>query len=86
MVKWKRGFLEITAEILEKLAAGPMKKSHMSFRASLDSRAVTKYLEMMIKINLVKKSNKDSSYFIITQKGIEYLKRFQNLLKIIKKE
>jgi len=86
LVEWKRGFLEITGEILEKLADGPMKKSHMSFRARLDSRAVTKYLEMMIRINLVKKSAEDSSYFIITQKGIEYLKRFQKLSKILKKE
>ena len=72
MSSWKRGFLEIIAEILESLMANPLKKTHITFRCNLDSRAVTKYLSVMMYVGLVEKSTKDPSYFVITEKGIDY--------------
>ena len=85
MVTWKRGFIEIIGEILEILSNGPMKKSHISFRGKLDSRAVTRYLKVMIQSNLIKNSREDPTYFILTQKGNNYLKSYQELLKCIEK-
>lgn len=81
MVTWKRGFIEIIGEILEILSNGPMKKSPISFRCKLDSRAVTRYLKIMIRSNLIKKSIEDPSYFILTLKGSNYLKNYQDLVK-----
>jgi len=85
LVTWKRGFLEIIATILEVLSEKPLKKSHISYKSNLDSRAVTKYLNIMKKIELVKISEKDSSEFIMTQRGIKYIEQFRKLEKMLKK-
>ena len=85
MVTWKRGFIEIIGEILEILSKGPMKKSHISFKCKLDSRAVTRYLKIMAQSNLIKNSIEDPSYFILTLKGSNYLKNYQELVKILDK-
>ena len=85
MVTWKRGFLEIIAIILEVLSEKPLKKSHISFKSYLDSRAVTKYLKIMKQMELVKISEKDSSEFIMTQRGIKYIEQFRKLEKMLKK-
>jgi len=85
MVTWKRGFVEIIGEILEILSNGPMKKSHIGFRCKLDSRAVTRYMKIMIQSNLIKKSIEDPSYFVLTLKGSNYLKNYQDLVKNLDK-
>jgi len=81
MVTWKRGFLEIIGDILEILSKGPMKKSHISFRCKIDSRTVTRYMKIMTQSNLITKSKEDPSYFILTLKGSNYLKNYQDLVK-----
>ena len=83
MLSYKRGFLEIIAEILEKLIQNPLKKTHISFRCNLDSRAVTKYLRLMESAKLIKKSEMDPTIFMISQKGINYLTTYKDLIKII---
>jgi len=83
---WKRGFLEIIAEILESLMGSPMKKTHITFRCNLDSRAVTKYLSIMQYVRLVEKSKKDSSFYVISQKGIEYRNQFQSFMSVMEKD
>jgi predicted transcriptional regulator len=86
MSSWKRGFLEIIAEILESLMSSPMKKTHITFRCNLDSRAVTKYLSIMQFVGLVEKSKKDSSFYVISQKGIEYRNQFQSFMSVMEKD
>ena len=86
MSSWKRGFLEIIAEILESLMSSPLKKTHITFKCNLDSRAVTKYLSLMISIGLVEKSKKDSSYYVITQKGINYRNQFHSFVSIMEND
>lgn len=83
MSSWKRGFLEIIAEILDSLMSNPLKKTHITFRCNLDSRAVTKYLSVMMHVGLVEKSKQDSSFFVITQKGIEYRNKFNSFVTIM---
>ncbi len=83
MSSWKRGFLEIIAEILDSLMGSPLKKTHITFRCNLDSRAVTKYLAIMTHVGLVEKSKSDSSFFVITQKGIHYRNQFQSFVSIM---
>jgi len=86
MSTWKRGFLEIIAEILDSLMASPLKKTHITFRCNLDSRAVTKYLSIIISIGLVERSKEDPSFYIITQKGIKHRNQFQSFINVMEKD
>ena len=86
MSAWKRGFLEIIAEILDSLLSSPLKKTHVTFRCNLDSRAVTKYLTIMMHIGLVEISTKDPSFYIITQKGVEYRSQFNSFVSMMEKD
>src|SRR3989304_3280906 len=86
MSSWKRGFLEIIAEILESLMANSLKKTHITFRCNLDSRAVTKYLSVMMYVGLVEISKIDSSLYTITQKGIMYRNQFHSFISVMEKD
>ena len=77
----RRGFLEIIAEILTQLEKNPTRKTLLSYRCRLDSRAVTKYLEIMEKIDIAGRSSQNQNYFVITKKGKLYLKKYNSLLK-----
>ncbi len=77
----RRGFLEIIAEILTQLDKIPTRKTLLSYRCRLDSRAVSKYLEVMKKINMVGRSSEDQNYFVITKKGNLYLKKYNSLVE-----
>ena len=83
MSSWKRGFLEIIAEILDKLLETPLKKTHITFKCNLDSRAVTKYLSIMMRVGLVGTSTEDPSFYIISQKGIKYRNQFNSFASMI---
>ena len=86
MSSWKRGFLEIIGEILDCLIQHPLKKTHITFKCNLDSRAVTKYLSTMIGVELVEKSKKDPSFYVITQKGIKYRDQFNSFAHMIESD
>jgi len=81
---WKRGFLEINAEILESLKSGPLQKTQISSLCNLDSRAVKKYLSLMQSMELVEFVNHSFSSYILTNKGTMYLKYYISLVNIIK--
>lgn len=86
MSAWKRGFLEIIAEILESLSANPLKKTHITFKCNLDSRAVSKYLSILIHVGLVERSKTNSSFYTITPKGINYRNHFRSFLSLMEKD
>ncbi len=86
MSSWKRGFLEIIAEILDSLLSSPLKKTHVTFRCNLDSRAVTKYLTLMMNIGLVGISKEDPSFYVITQKGVDYRRQFNSFVSIMEND
>ena len=81
---WRRGFLDIISEILQGLKNTPSKKNHLYAQCNLDSRAITKYLDIMESLKLVKQSEKDPSFYTITQKGIDFSNHFEKLIDIIK--
>jgi len=83
---WKRGFLEIIAEMLDSLMSNPLKKTHITFKCNLDSRAVTKYLSIMLYVGLAARSNKDPSFYVITQKGIKYRDQFHSFVSMMEKD
>lgn len=86
MSSWKRGFLEITAEILDSLSSSPLKKTHITFKCNLDSRAVTKYLTIMRASRLIDISERDSSFYIITQKGLKYRNQFNSFVSMVEED
>ena len=83
---WKRGFLEIIAEILESLMANPLKKTHITFKCNLDSRAVSKYLSLMMDVGLVERSSKDSSFFVVTEKGVKYRNQYNSFVNLMEED
>ena len=81
----KRGFIEIVGDILNVLNKNSLKKSHIASNCNLDLRAVTKYLNLIIKMKLVKKSI-DSPHFKLTKKGFSYLTQYNNLTKLLEND
>lgn len=77
--------MEIIGEILDSLMEGPLKKTHITFRCNLDSRAVSKYLLEMIHIGLVDKSKDNPILYSITQKGIDFRNQFHTVISIVEK-
>jgi len=86
MSVWKRGFLEINAEILESLKSAPLQKTQISSLCNLDSRAVKKYLSLMQSIGLVESVNHNSGIFTLTNKGSSYLNHYIELVSLIEKD
>ncbi len=80
---WKRGFLEINAEILESLKSGPIQKTQISSLCNLDSRGVKKYMSFMKSIGLVVLVYHNSETFTLTIKGNSYLNHYISLVTII---
>jgi len=78
----KRSSIEIIAEILFCLSSGPLRKTHITFRCNLDSRAVEKYIKALTTFELIRKSD-DGNYYEIQQKGSLFLKRYQQLLSVL---
>ena len=79
----KRGVLEIVSEILNSISAEELIKTHISFKCKLDSRAVTKYLGMLLNNDLITKSDKAPIFFTITKKGSAFLMQYNKLMNLI---
>jgi len=79
----KRGALEIFISIISSLAENNLKKTHLIYKANLDSRLASKYVQALENLRLVTKSSKDPSYFIITEKGRDFLQQYYELIKFV---
>ena len=79
----KRGALEIFDSILTSLADDQLKKTHLTYKANLDSRLACKYINSLMKLELVSKSKSDPSFYMITPKGREFLNQYNGLVKMI---
>jgi predicted transcriptional regulator len=79
----KRGFLEIISEILSSLSTEKLIKTHISFKCKLDSRAVAKYLKILLNNDLIRKSGEEPIVFMITKKGNEFLMQYKKLMNLI---
>lgn len=86
MNSWKRGFLEIIAEILNCVKEGNNQKTQICSKCKLDSRVVKKYLKLLQSMNLVKPFNGDMTSFVITEKGLVYLDKFNSFIEMIEKD
>jgi predicted transcriptional regulator len=87
----RRSKLEMYVDILKVLAHhGPLKVTHIMYKANVNCAVLKEYLDFLIKQNLVEERNvgKSRTVFAITQRGITVLKYFwelQQILPIIEK-
>jgi len=82
----RRSKLEMYVDILKVLAhRGPLKLTHIMYKANVNCSVLREYLDFLIKQNLVEERNvgKSRTVFAITQRGITVLKYFRELKQIL---
>jgi predicted transcriptional regulator len=82
----RRSKLEMYVDILKALAhRGPLKLTHIMYKANVNCSVLREYLDFLIKQNLVEERNvgKSRTVFAITQRGITVLKYFRELQQIL---
>ena len=79
----RRSALEIFASILTSLMESPLKKTHLTYKANLDSRLASRYINSLIKLEFISKSSTDPSFYTITPTGRDFLKQYNELFKKI---
>ena len=74
----KRTKLEIVKDILEVLKENRnVRITHIIYKANLSNNSIKSYISGLIENQLIKESNeKGKRYFVITEKGYEFLKEF----------
>jgi predicted transcriptional regulator len=79
----KRTRLEVIRDILEILKKGDHTKiTHLIYKSNLSNNSIKPYLEELMQNQLIgEMTEKEKKYFIITQKGREFLEEF-NKIKI----
>ena len=63
---------------------GPLKSTHIMYKANLNCQVLTEYLDYLIKQGLVQKQilKKMRTYYRLTERGITVLKYFRELQQI----
>jgi predicted transcriptional regulator len=81
--KMKRSKLAIYIDILKVLAhTGPLKLTHIMYKANLNCKVLHKQLDFLIKEGFVEnKTIKKSTVFSITQQGLTVLKYFGEIIQ-----
>jgi len=81
-----RSKLETYVDILKVLAhRGPLKLTHIMYKANVNGSILREYLDFLLKQNLVEERNvgKSRTVFAVTQKGITVLKNFREMQQIL---
>ncbi len=82
----RRSRLETYVDILNVLARkGPLKLTHVMYKANVNCNVLKEYLVFLIKQGLVEERNitRDRTVFIVTQRGISVLNNFRNLTEAL---
>jgi len=82
----RRSKLEMYVDILKVLAhRGPLKLTHIMYKANVNCNVLREYLDFLLKQNLVEERNlgKSRTVFAITQKGITVLRNFRELKQML---
>jgi predicted transcriptional regulator len=77
----RRSKLETYMDILRVLAHGPLKLTHIMYKANVNCSALKKYMNFLIKQGLVEErtAGKDTRVYLITQRGITVIRAFREL-------
>lgn len=82
----RRSKLEMYVDILKVLAhRGPLKLTHIMYKANVNCSVLKQYLEFLIKQNLVEErtAGKRRVVYAITPRGITVLKHFRELKQVL---
>jgi predicted transcriptional regulator len=82
----RRSKLEMYVDILKVLAQrGPLKLTHVMYKANVNCSVLKEYLDFLIKQNLVKERTvgKRRVVYACTQRGITVLKYFRELRQVL---
>jgi predicted transcriptional regulator len=82
----RRSKLETYIDILKVLVHwGPLKLTHVMYKANLNCSVLEEYLNLLIKQGLVemKTINRERKIYAITQRGITVLKQFRELREVL---
>jgi predicted transcriptional regulator len=80
----KRGKFEICADILRVLDSGfECKRATIATKSNLDSRASSKYLELLLRQRLALNARNTHAIFVISDKGKKYLNVYAKLVEIL---
>lgn len=81
VTKMGRGRIDIIADILT-IAKKGAKKTHIMYKANMSYRMLSKYLSYLIKMKFLSRG----ASFHTTEKGLEFLRAYKTLKKLMKKE
>jgi predicted transcriptional regulator len=82
----RRSKLEMYIDILKVLAhRGPLKLTHIMYKANVNCSVLKEYLDFLIKQNLVEERmvGKRRIVYAVTQRGITVLKYFRELKQVL---
>ena len=82
----RRSKLEMYVDILKVLAhRGPLKLTHVMYKANVNCSVLKEYLDFLIKQGLVEERThgKCRVVYSVTQRGIEVLKYFRELKQVL---
>jgi len=80
----KRSRLGIVFIILSLCKSGPMRRTHILYKANLSSDQLQRYLTVLIEKGfLVEEKEKEGKKYRITDKGELFIKEFQELQDIL---
>ncbi len=78
----RRSKLEMYIDILSVLSQrGPLKLTHIMYKANVNCSVLTEYLDFLVKNDLVQErpAKKNRTVYAITQRGISVLKAFREI-------
>jgi predicted transcriptional regulator len=82
----RRSILERDIDILKLLAhQGPLKVTHIMYKANLNSNSVKEHIKLLIKQDLVvgRLVGKQLKTYAITQRGVTVLKYFREIRQVL---
>ncbi|HJX02519.1 MAG TPA: winged helix-turn-helix domain-containing protein [Candidatus Bathyarchaeia archaeon] len=85
-LEMRRSKLEMYIDILKVLAhRGPLKLTHIMYKANVNCSVLKEYLDFLIKQNLVEERTigKRRVVYAVTQRGITVLKYFRELKQVL---
>jgi predicted transcriptional regulator len=82
----RRSKLEMYVDVLKALALrGPLKLTHIMYKANVNCSVLSEYLEFLLKQGLVEERTvkKNKTVYAVTQHGISVLKAFKELTQAL---
>ena len=70
-------------EILDALTQESLRKTHITFRCNLDSRAVTKYVKCLIQLGFITEDERAPKYYVLTEDGRNFLLKYNDLIELL---